>query len=673
VDTNGFVVDGFWALVAAVLATGLVTWGTSPILGHFEGALIPWPTHGLAMAILIATPRHRQRAILAMLASVLVVATMLVAIRIGAPAVRGIPAVALLLAQSLVVAIVYERVSGGRSPLSGTTAYAWMLAVVVFGSIPLTAIASAVLYFAGNDAAPGYSGLAWWIAASTSGAALCGGVVTLLGGARGVHRGRSLLSLEFALLAAIYALAALSAFAEVGPVPGAVTPALAALPFLVWGGLRFGLRGYSVIAAVLVVVVIASNWVDIGPFARFDESQIETYRRAWIYLASLVGPAMIFPVALREREEAEERSRASLAQLQAIIEGTTDLIAAVDRNLVVIAANPAWVATYERMGGVPFRLGTSLADAPESTPIDRERSLALWRRALAGERFTVVREITSHDGERVEFEITYSPIEDARQVVVGASHVMRNITERRRREAEEAESRRLESVGRLAGGVAHDFNNLMTAVMGYSELIRSTLEPGDPRIADVAEVERAATRAGDLTQQLLAFARRRDVQPKDIDPGTMVRGIVGLIGPLIGPNITLEVRTSAESRLVRIDPTQFEQVVLNLTVNGRDAMPGGGRLVIETALETRGGVHGVQLTVSDTGEGMSADVLDRIFEPFFTTKPTGEGTGLGLATVHGIVHQAGGTIDVASSLGRGTTFDVFFPAAPAPAVTPSPS
>ncbi len=652
-------------LVVAVGVLGFVVWGTSPMLGHFSGALIPWPAHGVAMAILIATPIGRRMTIVALMTAAVAFAASVNAVVLDLMLPQVVPAVALLIAQTLLVTLVYDRVSSRASPLDGTTPYAWMLGAAVLGTLPLAGIASAALALGAPSAVAGYSWLAWWIAASTSGAALVGGTLTLLSGAPRHEMARPMLGVEFAALVLAYVFVAASAFAEVGPFAGMLAPALASLPFLVWSGLRFGVRGYTIIAALLLISVIASTWVDVGPFARFDEPKIDRFRRAWIYLASLVGPAMIFPVALAERGAAERRSRAALAQLRAILAGTSDLIAAVDRDLVVVAANPAWIAGYERLAGVRFEEGMSIADASERNPRERETTLALWKRALDGERFTVVREISSLEGARDEFEVTYSPVLDGRGDIVGGSQVVRNITARRQRDAEEEESRRLESVGRLAGGVAHDFNNLMTAVLGYSELIRASLDPGDERIADLAEIEKAATRAGQLTQQLLAFARRREVRPKDMDAGATVLGIVRLIAPLIGPNIQLDVRATTGQRSVRVDPTQFEQVVMNLAVNAQDAMPGGGSLLIETELETRDGVAGVRLTVSDSGEGMAPDVLERIFEPFFTTKPIGEGTGLGLATVHGIVHQAGGTIDVSSVPGRGSTFNVFFPASPA--------
>jgi signal transduction histidine kinase len=322
------------------------------------------------------------------------------------------------------------------------------------------------------------------------------------------------------------------------------------------------------------------------------------------------------------------------------------------------------VHAFEELSGVRTGAGEHMDEVlRRALPKDAEESIACWRRAVAGERFTMVRTLGDPSRRRDEFEITYSPVRDARGEIVGASQVVRNVSERSRREAEQQENRRLESVGRLAGGVAHDFNNLMTAVIGYTELVAQSLPATDPRREDLAQIEKAATRAGDLTQQLLAFARRRMIEPRLLDLGELVEGFSRLLAPLLGSGILLSVRREPDLRHVRLDPTQFEQVLMNLAVNARDAMPGGGRLTIEIANALRGSTPGVRLTVRDTGTGMSDEVQQRLWEPFFTTKPLGKGTGLGLPTVHGIVHQAGGDITVESEPGKGTAFHVFLPAA----------
>jgi signal transduction histidine kinase/CheY-like chemotaxis protein len=235
-------------------------------------------------------------------------------------------------------------------------------------------------------------------------------------------------------------------------------------------------------------------------------------------------------------------------------------------------------------------------------------------------------------------------------------------------------SQKLEAVGRLAGGIAHDFNNLLTAIIGYSELVLTSLDPKDERRADAEEIGRAAMRAADLTRQMLAFSRRQVMEPRTVDLNKSVTRLLPMLRRLIGEDVALAVDANAANSLVRVDPGQIEQVIVNLVVNARDAMPKGGRLALETAdvvldaaaaaeiPDARPGPH-VQLTLSDSGTGMSPEVRARIFEPYFTTKEAGKGTGLGLSTAYGIVRQSEGHITVASQPGVGTTFRILLPRA----------
>jgi signal transduction histidine kinase/CheY-like chemotaxis protein len=238
-------------------------------------------------------------------------------------------------------------------------------------------------------------------------------------------------------------------------------------------------------------------------------------------------------------------------------------------------------------------------------------------------------------------------------------------------------SQKMEAVGRLAGGIAHDFNNLLTAIIGYAEIVIGALDPKDPRRADAEEVGRAALRAADLTRQMLAFSRRQALQPKTIDLNRTLTRVQPMIRRLIGEDILLSIVPKASTSFVRVDPGQVEQVLMNLVVNARDAMPRGGRLTIETGEvvlddaaaaenpDARPGRY-VALSVTDTGVGMAAAVRARIFEPYFTTKDVGKGTGLGLSTAYGIVRQSDGHINVVSEVGMGTTFRVLLPRAEAP-------
>jgi signal transduction histidine kinase len=238
-------------------------------------------------------------------------------------------------------------------------------------------------------------------------------------------------------------------------------------------------------------------------------------------------------------------------------------------------------------------------------------------------------------------------------------------------------SQKMEAVGRLAGGIAHDFNNLLTAIIGYTEIVLHSLDPKDDRRADAEEIGRAAMRAADLTRQMLAFSRRQVLQPKIIDLNTALAKVEPMLRRMIGEDIVLTVNGRAAHPFVRVDPGQVEQVVMNLVVNARDAMPKGGRLIVETADATldaaavadmpdaRPGDY-VMLLVADTGVGMSPDVRARIFEPYFTTKDVGKGTGLGLSTAYGIVRQSDGHIALSSEPGLGTTFRIYLPRSEAP-------
>ena len=229
---------------------------------------------------------------------------------------------------------------------------------------------------------------------------------------------------------------------------------------------------------------------------------------------------------------------------------------------------------------------------------------------------------------------------------------------------------------RLAGGIAHDFNNLLTAILGYCGFLLNDIPKNDPRHTDVEEIRSAGERAAGLTRQLLAFSRKQVMQFKVLDLNTVLTDMGKLLRRLIGENIVLTVSCAEDLPLIKADPGQMEQVIMNLAVNSRDAMPNGGRLTVETrGIEFAGeqalsqdvvmppGCYAL-LAVNDTGAGMDAEILKHLFEPFFTTKELGKGTGLGLATVYGIIKQSGGFIDVESEPGRGTTFKIFLPVVP---------
>ena len=282
-------------------------------------------------------------------------------------------------------------------------------------------------------------------------------------------------------------------------------------------------------------------------------------------------------------------------------------------------------------------------------------------------------EIIGKNGGRISLEISSQIVQKNGQPVEVLG-IARDITDRKHLEAQLRQSQKMEAVGRLAGGVAHDFNNLLTAIIGYSELLMSNPDVDETTRTCVEEIRKAGERAASLTGQLLAFSRKQVLQPKVLDLNIIITNLDKMLRRLIGEDIDLEVVAEPDLWLLRADPGQIEQVIMNLAVNARDAMSSGGRLKIETSnaefheesvrtyAEIPQGSY-VALQVSDSGHGISEDVLTRIFEPFFTTKEQGKGTGLGLSTVYGIVKQSGGYIYVDSELEKGTTFTVYLPRA----------
>jgi PAS domain S-box-containing protein len=370
-----------------------------------------------------------------------------------------------------------------------------------------------------------------------------------------------------------------------------------------------------------------------------------------------------------ERKHAEEALRRSEEYFRSLIENASDPIVVMDKAGTILYESPA---LEKVLGWRPEeRVGHSVL---ELLPPEDRAAITQRLQPLMGEpgRTDLVETRVLHrDGSwrDIEAVATSRTDEDGRITVILN---VRDLTERKSLEAQLNQAQKMEAIGRLAGGVAHDFNNLTTAILGYSELMLRQLGAGDPLRRHVAEVTRAAERAASLTRQLLAFSRKQLLQPKVLEVAEVLEHSRGLLERLIGEDIELVTRTEPGVGRVRADPVQLEQVLLNLVVNARDAMPRGGRLVLEASnadlddeyahehVTVRPGRY-VMIAVSDTGVGMDKETQERIFEPFFTTKEKGKGTGLGLSTVYGIVQQSGGYVWVYSEVGRGTTFKLYLP------------
>jgi PAS domain S-box-containing protein len=363
--------------------------------------------------------------------------------------------------------------------------------------------------------------------------------------------------------------------------------------------------------------------------------------------------------ALDRAREAEAVVRREHALLDALFDALPDVVCVKDRGLRFRAGNPA----FERLAGRPMAdlVGRSCREVFPAAWADRLRAaegdvLATGRPVRAEEW------VEYPDGRPALFDVFVCPLpgEDGGVVVVG-----RDVTDRRRLEDQLRHAQKMDAVGQLAGGVAHDFNNLLTVILGNLELARA--ECRGRKVDDLLRgTERAAARAADLTGQLLGFARRQPMRFQPVGLGEMVRETAALLRRTIDPRVRIDTRADAAGA-VWADPGQVNQVLMNLCLNARDAMPDGGTLTVE--VDRPAGGRYVRLSVSDTGRGMPAEVQARIFEPFFTTKGTGQGTGLGLAVVFGIVDAHGGRIECASRPGAGTRFDVYLPAYDGPAAT----
>jgi hypothetical protein len=400
---------------------------------------------------------------------------------------------------------------------------------------------------------------------------------------------------------------------------------------------------------------------------------IEMSLASWMLDGKRYETAIIRDVT--ERRNAEEAVREAAAFQRSVVDAIAEgmIIIAPDRRITSANARAAAILRVD----MATLLGMSVLEGwgplrTDGQPLDAEDDPGVITLTTGRSCRDVEMNLQRLDGSRVWLRVNTEPLLDRDGAVIAAVATFSDITAEREMSEQLRRSQRLEAVGQLAGGVAHDFNNLLAAIRGYSELAMGALEEESQARADVEEVIRAADRAAALTRQLLLFSRRQVLTPRPVDPIEVVDGLIPMLRQLVGEHIELVASHDPRRAVVLADPGQLEQVIVNLVVNARDAMPGGGRIDVITrrALPGDGAQPGprpawpaVRITVADTGHGIDPTVLPHIFEPFYTTKEAGRGSGMGLATVEGIVGAFGGTVTVATAAGRGTTFTIDLPIA----------
>ena len=370
----------------------------------------------------------------------------------------------------------------------------------------------------------------------------------------------------------------------------------------------------------------------------------------------------------RDLHQAHRALHQTTQLLQTLVHASPLAIVSLDDEQRVLS----WNKAAEQLFG--WRESEVLGHVPPCVPEDAQGEFERqFADVMRGAAFTGCRaRRVRSDGTPLEISLSAAPLRDGESEISGIVMVIADVTERTQLEEQLRQSQKMEAVGRLAGGIAHDFNNLLTVIRCHADLIHGALDTNDPRREDAAEITRSSDRAAALTRQLLAFSRKQVLEPRVVDMNEVVGNMEKMLTRLIDETIELVTIPAPALGLVRADPGQVEQVLVNLVLNARDAMRDGGVVIIETANVSfpapwahphgvvRAGEY-VSLSVTDTGCGMSEEVQAHVFEPFFTTKEQGQGTGLGLSTVYGIVRQSGGHSTFRSNPGQGTTFTIYLP------------
>ncbi|MGA2603515.1 MAG: response regulator [Verrucomicrobiia bacterium] len=374
---------------------------------------------------------------------------------------------------------------------------------------------------------------------------------------------------------------------------------------------------------------------------------------------------------ITERKRAEEALRASQQIIEEIINAIPVRVFWKDKNLVYLGCNAVFARDAgfadpkDIIGKDDYQMGWR--DQAEKYRGDDRQVIE-----SGCPKLFIEEPQTTPEGNTITLLSSKLPLRNSKGEISGILGTYMDITERKRLEAQLSQSQKMETVGKLAGGIAHEFNSILTAIIGQSELLLGDLPAGSPLAKNATEISKAAGRAATLTRQLLAYGRKQFLQPEALDLNRVIASMEAMFHHLMGVDVVTQIVTAAGLKAVRADAGQIEQVIMNMALNARDAMPNGGKLTLETAnvsfgqesvgrdAELKPGDY-VMLAITDTGAGMSAEVRAHVFEPFFTTKGVGQGTGLGLSTCYGIIKQSGGHISVYSEPARGTTFKIYLP------------
>jgi hypothetical protein len=450
----------------------------------------------------------------------------------------------------------------------------------------------------------------------------------------------------------------------------------AIFPVVIWAALRFGPRGATTATTLVASLAVWYTLQGQGPFVASTPTQNLALLQT--FLGLLAVTALVVAALVTERTTAQQALTESEAHYRLLFESNPNplFVYALD-TLALLAVNEAAVGQYGYPREELLAMTVEQLHPPEELPAVRD----LAAKSETGLRNRGEWRQRKKDGTIIDVELTRNTLTFAgRPAALAMAH---DITKRKSVETQLLQAQKMEAVGRLAGGIAHDFNNLLTAILGSSDFLLEDSSLDDQRRADVEDIRQGAQRAAALTRQLLAFSRQQVLAPRVLDLNALIADLEKMLRRLIGEDIQFRTALAPGVGAVRADPGQLEQVIMNLAVNARDAMPHGGKLTVETANADLDDAYAqahlpavpgryAMLAVSDTGTGMDTQVKAHIFEPFFTTKETGKGTGLGLATVYGIVKQSNGYIWVYTEPGQGTSFKIYLPRVAAAAEPPAP-